>query len=208
MEVEIASRLQGKALMPMFSAMWRPLLIGLAVATLSISVASAQGAAERANLCATCHGEDGNSRMPNIPSLAGQPEFFIINQLFLMREGVRKVDAMAPLVKDLTDADLDGLSKHYAALPAKASGEKVDAALAQKGAAVATQRGCGSCHLPTLAGQEQMPRLAKQRIDYLVPTLKSYRDAPRPGADTAMSAAIAGASDDDIAALANYAASR
>ena len=53
-----------------------------------------------------------------------------------------------------------------------------------------------------------MPRLAKQRIDYLIPTLKSYRDAPRPGADTAMSAAIAGASDEDIAALANFAASK
>jgi cytochrome c553 len=63
-----------------------------------------------------------------------------------------------------------------------------------------------SCHLPDLEGQQQMPRLAKQRIDYLLPTLKSYRDAPRPGADTAMSAAIAGASDDDIAALANFAA--
>ena len=43
-----------------------------------------------------------------------------------------------------------------------------------------------------------MPRLARQRIDYLIETLKSYRDSPRPGADTAMSAAIAGASDADI----------
>jgi cytochrome c553 len=52
-----------------------------------------------------------------------------------------------------------------------------------------------------------MPRLARQRIDYLIPTLKSYRDGPRPGADTAMSAAIVGAIDDDIRALAHYAAS-
>ena len=48
---------------------------------------------------------------------------------------------------------------------------------------------------------------ARERIDYLVETLKSYRDSPRPGADTAMSAAIVGASDADIAALAHYAAS-
>ncbi len=32
---------------------------------------------ERIKLCGGCHGEDGNSRMENIPSLAGQPEFFI-----------------------------------------------------------------------------------------------------------------------------------
>ena len=189
---------------------WRPPALGLAAALAFAAPAATQAATlqERVALCAGCHGEDGNSQLDKIPSLAGQPAFFVLNSLFLMREGVRKVDAMTPFVKDLTDADLDALSRHYAALPTKPSGEKIDAALAAKGAAVAAQRGCVSCHLPTLAGQEQMPRLAKQRIDYLIPTLKSYRDAPRPGADTAMSAAIAGATDEDIAALANFAASK
>jgi cytochrome c553 len=188
---------------------WRPRTLGLAAALVIMATATqAATLQERVALCAGCHGEDGNSKLEKIPSLAGQPAFFVLNALFLMREGVRKVDAMASFVKDLTDEDLDGLSKHYSALPAKPSGEKIDSTLAQKGATVATQRGCVSCHLPTLAGQEQMPRLAKQRIDYLIPTLKSYRDAPRPGADTAMSAAIAGASDEDIAALANFAASK
>ena len=92
-------------------------------------------------------------------------------------------------------------------MAAKRSDEAVDAALAKKGAEVATQRRCRSCHLPSLAGQEQIPRLARQRLDYLIVTLKSYRDSPRPGADTAMSANIAGATDADIAALAHYAAS-
>ena len=188
---------------------WRPRALGLAAALAFAAPAShAATLQERVALCGSCHGEDGNSKMEKIPSLAGQPAFFVLNSLFLMREGVRKVDAMTSFVKELTDEELDGLSKHYAALPAKPSGEKIDQALATKGAPVATQRGCGSCHLPTLAGQEQIPRLAKQRIDYLIPTLKSYRDAPRPGADTAMSAAIAGASDEDIAALANFAASK
>jgi cytochrome c553 len=189
--------------------LWWPRALGLAAA-LAFAATGSQAATlqERIALCAGCHGEDGNSKLEKIPSLAGQPAFFTMNSLFLMREGVRKVDAMASFVKDLTDEELDGLSKHYAALPAKPSGETVDQGLAQKGAAVATQRGCGSCHLPTLSGQEQIPRLAKQRIDYLVVTLKSYRDAPRPGADTAMSAAIAGASDEDITALAHFSASK
>jgi cytochrome c553 len=191
---------------------WRPRALGLAAAFVcaAAAVATAQAAtlAERVALCGACHGEDGNSRMDKLPSLAGQPAFFILDQLFLMREGVRKVDAMASFVKDLTDEELDGLSKHYAALPAKPSDEPVDAALAKKGAEVAAQRRCASCHQPSLAGQDQIPRLARQRIDYLIPTLKSYRDAPRSGADTAMSAAIAGATDDDLKALANYAASK
>jgi cytochrome c553 len=163
--------------------------------------------AERIQLCGACHGEDGNSRMDKIPSLAGQPAFFILNQLFLMREGVRQVEAMAPIVKDLKDEELDALSKYFAKLTPKRSDEPIDPALAKRGAEIAATRRCGSCHLPSLAGQEQMPRLARQRIDYMILTLKSYRDSPRPGADTAMSAAIAGASDSDIAALAHYAAS-
>ena len=171
------------------------------------ALAQSKALAEKIQLCSACHGEDGNSKLEKIPSLAGQPAFFILNQLFLMREGVRKVEAMAPIVKDLKDDDLTNLSQHFAALAPKRSDEAVDAALAKKGAEIATQRRCSSCHLPSLAGQEQMPRLARQRLDYLIETLKSYRDSPRPGADTAMSAAIAGVTDADIAALAHYAAS-
>ena len=93
---------------------WRPLALGFAAAFFCIEPALAQSGplAEKLQLCSACHGEDGNSKLENIPSLAGQPAFFILNQLFLMREGVRKVEAMAPVVKDLKDEDLDALSKH------------------------------------------------------------------------------------------------
>ena len=162
---------------------------------------------EKLQLCGACHGEDGNSKMERIPSLAGQPAFYTLNQLFLMREGVRQVEAMAPVVKDLKDSDLTALSEHYAKLAPRRSDEPVDAELAKRGQAIAARQRCGSCHLPTLAGQEQMPRVAKQRIDYLVEVLKSYRDNPRPGADTAMSPPVDGLRDADLAALAHYAAS-
>jgi cytochrome c553 len=184
------------------------LLLGLAAATVSISAAAAQGVAERIKQCGTCHGEDGNSQMVNLPSLAGQPEFFVINQLFLMREGVRKVDAMAALVKELKDDDLQALAKHYAAQAPKASGEPIDSALVQRGSELAAMRRCGSCHQPALTGADQIPRIAKQRVDYLIAVLKELRDGKRPGADTLMSQAVAGLSDADLAALAHFAASR
>src|SRR5215467_201268 len=191
----------------------RSLVLELAAAALLmaplIGAAAAQSVplAERVKQCGVCHGEDGNSRMPNIPSLAGQPEFFIINQLFLMREGVRKVEAMAALVKDLKDDDLQALAKHYAAQPAKPSGEAIDAALVQRGGELATTRRCVSCHQASFAGADQIPRIAKQRVDYLIAALKALRTG-RPGSDTLMSAAVAGLGDADLAALAHYAASR
>src|SRR5262245_43427808 len=200
----------GDGVTSIFSKWWRPLALGLAAATVYAGAAFAQSMplAERIQLCGACHGEDGNSRMANTPSLAGQPEFFLLNQLVLMREGVRRVEVMTPFVKDLKDDEINALPSHYARLAPKASDEPVDQALVARGAEVAAARRCGSCHLPNLAGQEQMPRVAKQRIDYLIVTMKSYRDNPRPGADTAMSAAVAGLSDADLTALAHYAASR
>ena len=174
----------------------------------STAFAADAGLPQRLAQCAACHGDDGNSKTPNIPSLAGQPEFFLFNQLFLMREGVRQIPVMAPLVKDLTDADIEGLAKHFSALPAKASGEPIDPALVQRGASLAPQLRCASCHLPTLEGQDQMPRLARQRIDYMIAALKAFRDNTRSGADTMMTAVVVGLTDADLEALAHYASAQ
>jgi cytochrome c553 len=177
---------------------------------LCAGAALAQGMpiAERIQLCSACHGEDGNSKTENIPSLAGQPAFFILNQLFLMREGVRKIEAMAPLVKDLKDEDLDALSKHFAALAPRPSGEPIDQTLVARGTPLAGQKRCVSCHGADLAGQDQIPRIGKQRIDYLTKALKELRDGTRPSADTIMSGSVAGLSDTDLVALAHFSASR
>jgi len=187
----------------------RPLIFGLAAVAFCTGAALAQGGqlSERIQTCTACHGEDGNSRMENIPSIAGQPAFFIVNQLILMRERVRPVEAMEPFVKDLKHDEATALASHFAKLPAKPSDEKIDPALARRGEEVAAARRCGSCHLPTLAGQEQIPRIGKQRVDYLVKSLKEFRDGTRLGADTNMSVPVVGLSDADLAALAHYAAS-
>jgi cytochrome c553 len=188
---------------------WCAVIVGLATSVCG-ATAHTQGVPldERIRLCGTCHGEDGNSRTPDVPSLAGQPAFFVMNQLFLMREGVRQVEAMAALAKELRDDELDALAKHFAKLPPKASDEPIDPALARRGTELSQRLRCSSCHLPSMAGQDQMPRLAKQRLDYLITAMKALRDNKRAGADTQMSSILAGLSDTDLAALAHYTASR
>jgi cytochrome c553 len=189
---------------------WRPLVVGLAAAVLFSGAAIAQTMplAERIAQCGACHGEDGNSQQEKIPSLAGQPEFFVLNQLFLMREGVRQVEAMMPLVKELKDEEMDALAKHYAKLEPKLGDEKIDPAMAKRGEELAGLLRCASCHLPDFSGQQQMPRLAKQRVDYLLHSLKEYRDNTRTGSDTLMNNVVAGLSDADLAALAHYSAGK
>jgi cytochrome c553 len=173
--------------------------------TPDVAFGQARPVSERIASCSACHGEDGNSRLANVPSLAGQPEFFLLNQLVLMRDGVRMIPAMMPLVRDLSDADIQAIASHFAAREARPSGEPIDASLAMRGRELAKTLRCGSCHLMNLEGRQQIPRLARQRIDYLAGALKEYRDGTRAGADTLMNNAVAGVSDADLDALAHHA---
>ena len=58
---------------------WRPLAFGLAAVSAWALPAAGQGGdlAEKIQLCSACHGDDGNSKIEKMPSLAGQPAFSI-----------------------------------------------------------------------------------------------------------------------------------
>jgi cytochrome c553 len=142
--------------------------------------------------------------MENVPSLAGQPALFLTNQLILMREKLRPVEAMEPFVNGLKDEDIVALAEHYAKLTPGPSDEAVDQTLVARGVELAARLRCVSCHGPKLEGQEQMPRLIPQRLDYLVKTLTEYRDGKRYGVDTSMNGVMYQVSDRDIRALASY----
>jgi cytochrome c553 len=114
---------------------------------------------------------------------------------------------MEPFVKGLKDDQIVALADHFAKLKSDPTEEIVDQALAARGKALAEQMHCGSCHLPNYEGREQMPRLAHQRIDYLILSLTAYREGTRSGIDTSMNGVMAGVSDQDIRALAHHAAS-
>jgi cytochrome c553 len=160
---------------------------------------------ERIQLCAACHGEDGNSTNPQVPSIAGQPKLFLENQLILFREELRKSEQMLPVVKGLKDAEIVKLAEHFSKLPAKAMETgKPDAALIKAGSQRSKQLHCGICHLADYRGQNQIPRLAGQREAYLEAEMRAYRDGKRTGGDTIMAAALYGVSNADIKALAHY----
>src|SRR5215210_5484231 len=63
---------------------------------------------------------------------------------------------------------------------------------------------CGSCHNPDFSGREQMPRLAAQREDYLLKSLRDYKAAQRPGYDATMDEVIRPVTEQDIVDLAHY----
>jgi cytochrome c553 len=155
-------------------------------------------------LCNQCHGKDGNSTTKGIPSLAGQPETFLVTQLIYFREGLRSSEKMSPFAAKLDDKLIEALAAHFAALPPESTAGDKDPALVKRGQLLAAAGRCGECHLPDFSGRDQMPRLAGQREDYLRTTLIAYRDGTRGGADTTMNDIMQGVSDDDIRALAHF----
>ena len=172
------------------------------LAALFISAAWGQ---ERLQLCAACHGPDGNSTNPLIPSIAGQPKLFLETQLVLFREELRKSEQMAPVVKGLKDPEIVKLAEHFSKLPAKVMESGAPDPKSMKlGAEKARALRCNVCHVSDFSGQNQIPRLAGQREAYLEAEMRAYRDGKRTGGDTIMAAALYGVSDADIKALAHY----
>jgi len=159
---------------------------------------------EQAESCAACHGPGGHSSMTEVPSLAGQPPYYLTLQLTLFRDKQRQSARMSPIAAALSDSDVEQLSAYFAALPAAEPRDGQDNSGAAEGERLAQANHCASCHLATYAGQNQMPRLAGQREDYLLKAMKDYRDGKRPGFDGTMTEVLHGLPDRDLAALAHY----
>jgi cytochrome c553 len=70
--------------------------------------------------------------------------------------------------------------------------------------ALVEQNHCNVCHTPSFAGQENVPRIADQREDYLVKALRGYKDNSRRGYDDSMANVIAPISDSQILDLAYF----
>ena len=101
---------------------------------------------EQVLICGACHGDDGNSTLPGIPSLAGQPALTITNQMIYFRERLRQAEEMTPQARGLSDAEIQALAAYYADQPvAEPEGER-DEALAEKGRELSRQQRCASCH--------------------------------------------------------------
>ncbi len=64
--------------------------------------------------CATCHGANGRASNRSWPNLAGLSKDYLAKALQAYRSGARNNGMMAGIVKDLTDADADGVATYFA----------------------------------------------------------------------------------------------
>ena len=179
----------------------------VAIVALCLGGAAANGAApaEQMTLCLACHGANGRSTTTVVPSLGAEPAPYTLVQLYLFREKMRVAAPMNELAKGLSDDDLRTMSDAVARLPApKPPADPGDPARLARGRALVAQNHCNFCHRADFSGQENVPRLADQREDYLLKALRDYKKGARPGYDATMAEVLQPLGDAEFADLAYY----
>lgn len=164
----------------------------------------AEAGRQKSETCVPCHGPAGNSENPAIPSLAGQRERYIILALYQFRSGHRPSEQMAPFAAPLSDEDFGDIAAYFAAQTPAQPMRAADPDKAKAAQALARQDHCAQCHGPALTGQEHIPRLAGQQIDYLRDQMRGFKAATRGDIDGNMTSAAQALSDADIDLLADY----
>jgi len=177
----------------------------VAAAAVGALPAAAADLSETMAPCLACHGEGGQSQTDNVPSLGAQNAPYALIQLFMFREKLRLAEPMNDTAKGLSDDDLRAVSDAIAKLPApKPPGEAGDPARMQAARALADQSHCSVCHRADFSGQENVPRIADQREDYLLKTLREYKSGARHGYDATMAEALQPVADAQLPDLAYY----
>jgi cytochrome c553 len=156
-------------------------------ATAKPDLAKAQQIASQ--VCAACHGADGNSALAANPNLAGQGADYITLQLAHFKAGVRTNATMQAMAATLSDADMRALGVHFSQQKPKGLAAK-DPALVKTGQklwrggdAATDVPACAACHAPSGSGiPKNYPRLAGQYADYVYAQLKAFKAGER-GAD-------------------------
>jgi len=158
----------------------------------------------KAGSCIGCHGPNGNSTMPGIPSLAAQNSRYIYLQLRDFQEGRRSNDMMTPMVAGLSKDDMREIADYYSKQKLTSKGFKADPDKAQLGKAKADETLCAMCHLGEFVGQNEIPKVAGQNYDYVVKSLTDFKAKNRTNDAGNMTSVAGTLSAADIENLAHY----
>jgi cytochrome c553 len=173
----------------------------------------ARGQKLATEVCAACHGADGNSVLPANPKLAAQIADYTAKQLADYKANKeRKNPIMMAMAAPLSADDMRALAAYFASQKPKsgAARNKETVALGQKlyrgGNAATGVPACAGCHGPDGSGiPAQYPRLSGQFADYTATQLRAFRSIERANdPNQTMRNIAARMSDQEIAAVADY----
>jgi cytochrome c553 len=147
--------------------------VGLAVTKDTSYATPYERGKARVVVCARCHGEDGNSTTPGIPSLAGQQANYLIIALQEYVRGERKSNPMHDAMRALTPLDMEAVALYFAS---QTPAQRTAPSDAEPAAGARLSAVCSGCHGPLgVAADSATPNLAAQDFTYLVDAIKAYR---------------------------------
>jgi sulfide dehydrogenase cytochrome subunit len=173
--------------------------LGVLVSAASIALVAAPPAAAAdgstvVEQCAACHGKNGVSAEPMIPTIAGYSTKYIVDSIKNFRKKIRtcaevtipsgpkkgsKSD-MCKVVADLSDADAEAAAKYLSDQKFVRARQPFDASKAQRGSSVYKLR-CEKCHENNGSSpDEDNGILAGQWTPYLRDQLAGFRSGKRP----------------------------
>lgn len=167
---------------------------------------------EKSQVCAACHGADGNSSNAVWPKLAGQHAEYIAKQLRDIKNGERENAQMSPMAANLSEQDILDLAAFYSSQKIKAG--KTDPALLELGQKIyragsidAGVPACMACHGVNGRGNPaaMYPALGGQYAAYTQAQLNAFRDGTRANDLNAVMRTIVGRmTDEEIRAVSEY----
>ena len=165
-------------------------LLGLWVGGAAWAQGDATKGAEKAKVCAACHGKEGVSANVIWPSLAGQNPKYTVKQLQDFKSGARPNAVMKPQASLLSDEDMQNVAAYYASLPPAqqaTAGVGAEPAATLKLGEMLYRGGdmskgipaCSACHGPAGEGIDPaaFPALAGQHAAYSRAQLETFKNA-------------------------------
>lgn len=165
-------------------------------------------------VCAACHGTQGQNADLTFPRLAGQNAEYLAKQLGAFQHDRRVSSAMAHSTTPLTPDEMLALGQFYQRQPTgRTPATQLQLAargqyLYHVGNPATGVPACASCHGPQALGQANLPRLAGQSPAYLREQLRQFAQGGRTNDQGQMHATTRAMTDDEMAAVAEYLGSR
>lgn len=157
------------------SAARQPLIAALAALAFQLAPAYGQNNSDIEHLlplCTSCHGESGVSSNPEIPSLAGQHEDYLLQSIKGYQSPQSVSEVMRGMVGALDENEVRLLANYFASQPYVRRKQAVDPVKAEKGREVYLKL-CQLCHRDEgrSSSYAEYPLLAGQSLDYLLATM-------------------------------------
>ena len=151
------------------------LLMVLAAAGLAAAPAFAGPTEDLAGTCNACHGLNGVSVGPSMPSIGGLPEPYLKNIMLQWKSGERYSATMGRHFKGYSDEEIAKLATHYSKLPWTPVVQKVDDKIAKQGKEASDR--CETCHGATGSEPDdaETPKINGQWADYMHLEMMKYR---------------------------------